>query len=181
MNLSDLLAEVGRSGGCLAVEAGTLHYRGPRRGLTPALRYAISQKRDELLSFLSRRDSAIYSWPPQDAAELVFKWNHLGRPQIPLSPGVSIANLESWLCSNWPEELVPDQVAAVRHFVWESLPEAEVPAENPLLDAWRTTAIPFWQDRLMRATKSGDLDAVRKARWMLREILIDPEYEEPQP
>ena len=29
MNLSDLLAEVRRLGGCLAVEAGKLHYRGP--------------------------------------------------------------------------------------------------------------------------------------------------------
>ena len=29
MNLSDLLVEVGRSGGCLAVEAGKLHYRDP--------------------------------------------------------------------------------------------------------------------------------------------------------
>ena len=35
MNLDDLLAEVSRSGGILAVGAGKLHYRGPRRGLTP--------------------------------------------------------------------------------------------------------------------------------------------------
>ena len=93
-----------------------------------------SQKKDELLSILSRRDSATCFWPPQDAAELVFKWNHLGRPQITLSAGVCIANLETWLCSYWPEELVSDQVAVVRHFVWESLPEAEVPGENLLLD-----------------------------------------------
>ena len=181
MNLSDLLAEVNRCGGCLAVEAGKLHYRGPRRGLTPALRHAISQKREELLSTLSRGDSATRFWPPQDAGELIFEWNHLGRPQKPLSPGVSIANLETWLCSRWWEERPSDQVAVVRRFLWEGLPESEVPEENLLLEEWRKTAISSWRHRLAEATGSGDFGTVRRARWMLRDILVDPEYDEPQP
>ena len=175
MNLNELLPEVARNGGCLEVESGKLHYRGPRRGLTPALRHAIGEQKDELLSVL--KGSASF-WPPNDAAELVFKWNNLDRPRIPLFPGVIIANLESWLCSNWPENLVADQVAGVRHFLWESLPGAEVPKENLILDEWRDTAIPIWQERLMQATKSGHPDMIKKARWMLREILLDPEYEE---
>ena len=178
MNLNELLAQVSRCGAYLAVEAGELHYRGPSRGLTPALRHAISQKKCELLSILSKGDPAI--WPPNDTAELVFKWNHLGRPQIPMSPGVSISSLESWFCSHWPDELVPDQVAAVRRFLWESLLEAEVPEENLLLDAWRATAIPDWQNRLAQAKKSGDWNTASKARWMLREILLDPEFREDQ-
>ena len=110
MNLSDLLAEVDRCGGCLTVRAGKLHYRGPKTGLTPALRLAIAQQKDELLWVLSRKDVAS-CWPPQDATGLVFKWNHLGRPQIALSPGVAIANLETWLCSSWPDRVEPRREA----------------------------------------------------------------------
>ncbi len=67
MNLFDLLAEVERCGGCLAVRAGKLHYRGPKTGLTPALRLAIVQQKEELLRALSRKNVAS-CWPPQDAA-----------------------------------------------------------------------------------------------------------------
>ena len=179
MNLSDILAEVGRCGGFLAVEAGKLHYRGPKKGLTPELRHAISQQKDELLSILASGDSGTWTWPLQDAADLIFIWNHLGRPKIPVSPGVSIVCLETWLCSR-SEYCVIEQVATVRHFLWESLPDREVPEENPLLDQWRATAIPHWRDRLEKATESGDSAIVKKARWMLRDILLDPEYEEPQ-
>ena len=179
MNLSDLLAEVERCGGCLTVKAGKLHYRGPKTGLTPALRLAIAQQKDELLWVLSRKDEAS-CWPPQDATGLVFKWNQLGRPQIALSPGVVIANLETWLSSNWPEVPISEQVAAVRRFLWESLPETEVPTENLLLEEWRRTAIPSWRQRLAEATGFRDFGMMKRARWMLRDILIDPEYQEPQ-
>ena len=178
MNLSDLFTELKRSGGCLAVEAGKLHYRGPKRGLTPALRDAISQQKDELFSVLSFGDSG--TWPLHDTADLVFIWNRLGHPKIPVSPGVSVVCLETWLCSNWSENRVIDQVAAMRHFLLESLPDGEVPEENPLLDQWRATSIPHWRDRLEKATESGDSAIVKKARWMLRDILLDPEHEEPQ-
>ena len=179
MNLFDLLAEVERCGGCLAVRAGKLHYRGPKTGLTPALRLAIAQQKEELLRALSRKNVAS-CWPPQDAASLVFGWNHLGRPEITLSPGIAIANLETWLCSNWPEEPVSDQVATVRRFLWESLPQAEVPTEDLLLEEWRKTAIPAWRQRLAEAGESGDFGTIRTAHWMLGEILDDPECQETQ-
>ena len=134
MNLFDLLAEVRRLGGCLAVEEGKLHYRGPREGLTPELRHAISQQKDELLSVLAQKDSYAWFWPPHDAVELVVKWNQLEHPQIPLYPGVSIANLETWLCSPRREDRVSDQLGIVRRFLWEGLPKTEVPLTNPLLE-----------------------------------------------
>ena len=162
------------------MEAGKLHYRGPRRGLTSSLRKAISQRKDELLHLLAIGDSDFCVWPLQDAAELVYMWNQIGRPRIPVSPGVTIACLETWLCSNWSDILVHKQVAAVRHFLWESLPKGEVPKENPLLEEWRVAAIPDWKDRLERATWSGDSAMVKRSRWMLRDILLDPEYREGQ-
>lgn len=181
MNLESLLNELSQLGGCLVVEAGKLHYRGPRRGLTASLRHAISQQKDELISLLDNETTDTCVWPPPDAADLVLIWNHLGCPEIPLSPGVSIACLETWLFLNWPERFIPDQVAAARHFLWESLPEGETPAENPLLDQWRVTSIPFWRNRLEQATWSGDSAMVKRSRWMLRDILLDPVHQEHRP
>ena len=181
MNLSDLLAEVRRLGGCLAVEAGKLHYRGPRHGLTPELRHAISQQKDELLSALGHEDSNACCWPPQGAEELIAKWNQLELPQIPLCPGVSIAYLETWLCSDWREYRVCDQVGVVRRFLWEGLPKTEVPAANPLLEKWLRVSIPEWRRILIESTDKGDNRCAEYARWMLRDILLDPEYGEPQP
>ena len=179
MNLSDLLVEVVRRGGCLAVEDGKLHYRGPRSGLTSSLRKAISQRKDELLYLLAISDSDSCVWPLQDAAELVFMWNHQGQPKISVSPGVTIACLEAWLCSNWSDIHVHKQVAAVRHFIWESLPEGEVPSQDSVLDQWRATSIPHWRNLLANATWSGDSATVKRARWMLQDILLDPDYEDP--
>lgn len=181
MNLSELLAEVRRSGGCLAVEAGKLHYRGPKRGLTPELRRAISHQKDELLSVLSHKVSDARFWPPQDAIELVAKWNQLERPQIPLSPGVSIADLERWLRSGEWEDRVSDQVSMVRRFLWEGLPKIEVPVADPLLEEWVRISIPEWRRILVESSDKGDGRRAKYARWMLREILLDPKYEEPQP
>ena len=94
---------------------------------------------------------------------------------------MSIANLESWLCSNWPEELVPDQVAAVRHFLWETLPQAEVTERDPLLEEWRRISIPEWRRILQKSTEKGDIQREEYSRWMLREILLDPEYKKLNP
>ena len=152
MNLDDLLAEVSRSGGILAVGAGKLHYRGPRRGLTPELRNAISQQKDELLSVLAHKDQGAWVWPPLDAVELVVKWNQLERPQIPLCPGVSIADLGKWLSSNYQEEQLSDQLGVVRRFLWEGLPKIEVPMANILLEEWRRISIPEWRRILVEST-----------------------------
>ena len=181
MNLDDLLAEVSRSGGILAVGAGKLHYRGPRRGLTPELRNAISQQKDELLSVLAHKDKGAWVWPPLDAVELVVKWNQLERPQIPLCPGVSIADLGKWLSSNYQEGQLSDQLGVVRRFLWEGLPKIEVPMANILLEEWRRISIPEWRRILVESTDKGDGRRAEYARWMLRDVLQDPEYEEPQP
>ena len=71
MNVADLLAEVRRSGGFLAVDAGKLHYRGPRKGLTASLRKAISRHKGELLGLLSigGRDEGPLPLPEEELRE----------------------------------------------------------------------------------------------------------------
>ena len=67
-------------------------------------------------------------WPPADADELLDQWDGLGRPEIPLSPGMTIVSLETWLdvprgvflLGNWPTAADLD---VVRRFLLEYTPE----------------------------------------------------------
>lgn len=36
------------------------------------------------------------SWPPEDAGKFLERWRELGSPEIALSPGVGIVDLEKW-------------------------------------------------------------------------------------
>lgn len=58
-------------------------------------------------------------WPPADAPELVFRWWHdLGGPDIPLGPGVVIANLEKWFRPALkPEAAAQRELEIVRVFL----------------------------------------------------------------
>ena len=46
------------------------------------------------------------------------------------------------------------------------------------LELWRRTSLPEWRENLSESVKSGDKSNEEYARWMLREILLDPQYRE---
>jgi hypothetical protein len=47
-----------------------------------------------------------------------------------------------------------------------------------MLEEWRRISIPEWRKILVESIKAKDLKREKYARWMLIEILEDPEYEE---
>jgi hypothetical protein len=47
-----------------------------------------------------------------------------------------------------------------------------------MLEEWRRTSIPDWQRILKESINSGDLNREKYARWMLKEVLEDPEFQE---
>ena len=56
-------------------------------------------------------------WPPTDADGLISRWNELDRPEIPLSPGVSISDLAVWLHPAIPIEHTAEQLEIVRRVI----------------------------------------------------------------
>ena len=120
-------------------------------------------------------------WIAPDAEDLMAQWEALGCPQIPLSPGVSISNLKKWIDSHIPSPLSDEHLATVRRFLWEGLPPTEVPPADPLLGEWRRVSIPQWQRILQESVQQGNSRREEYARWMLEEVLLDPDYVEDQP
>ena len=49
-----------------------------------------------------------------------------------------------------------------------------------MLWEWRRVSIPGWRRILRQSVDEGDNEREEYARWMLLEILMDPEYEEPE-
>ena len=56
-------------------------------------------------------------WPPTDADGLISRWNELDRPEIPLSPGVSISDLAVWLHPAIPIEHTAEHLEIVRRLI----------------------------------------------------------------
>jgi hypothetical protein len=59
-------------------------------------------------------------------------------------------------------------------------PTFEEGLEPLMLWEWRRVSIPEWRRILQESADCGDERREDYARWMLREILLDPDYEEPQ-
>ena len=59
----------------------------------------------------------------------------------------------------------------------EPLPEARL--EPWMLLEWRRVSIPDWRNILEEGIVGGDARREEYARWMLREVLLDPDYEDP--
>jgi hypothetical protein len=59
-------------------------------------------------------------------------------------------------------------------------PAPEEGLEPLMLWEWRRVSIPEWRRILQESIDDGDQQREDYARWMLREILLDPDYEEPQ-
>ena len=56
-------------------------------------------------------------WPPTDADGLISRWNELDRPEIPLSPGVSISDLAVLLHPAIPIEHMAEHLELVRRLI----------------------------------------------------------------
>ena len=50
-----------------------------------------------------------------------------------------------------------------------------------ILEEWRRMSIPEWRCILNESQQQGDRTREEYARWMLREVLLDPEYRESGP
>jgi len=59
-------------------------------------------------------------------------------------------------------------------------PKSEEGLEPWMLWEWRRISIPQWQIVLQDSVSTGDKRREDYARWMLRDILLDPGYEELQ-
>jgi hypothetical protein len=57
-------------------------------------------------------------------------------------------------------------------------PAVEEGLEPLMLWEWRRVSIPEWQHILRESINKGDQRRESYARWMLREVLLDPDYEE---
>jgi len=52
------------------------------------------------------------------------------------------------------------------------------PSPCSVLEKWRRESIPVWRTKLLQAIMNQDYEQEEYARWMLREILLDPTYQE---
>jgi hypothetical protein len=59
-------------------------------------------------------------------------------------------------------------------------PTREEGLESWMLWEWRRVSIPEWRRILQESIDKADKQREEYARWMLREILLDPDYEEAQ-
>ena len=173
MMASELLARAQGMGATLTVpEPNRIHIEAPEP-LPGELVAALREHKAELLVLLSTEAT----WPPPDAAELLAWWEELGCREIPLSPGVSISNLRTWLYPHNPQGRPPEHLTAVRGSLLEGLPSDEVPEGDPLLEAWRRLCIPKWRQKLRDAEAAGDERGVEYAAYML-DLLGDDEATE---
>ena len=147
---------------------------------TVGVEYEINEIDEIRVHHSAKGPLEISAWPPPDAGDLAGRWETLGRPEIPLSPGVSISELERWLSPayNLPT-WQPEHIGQVRRFLLEYLPQGEAPDVDPVLEEWRRTSIPVWQKRLQEAITDGCTSDEEYALWMLTDVLLDPEHQRP--
>jgi hypothetical protein len=79
-----------------------------------------------------------------------------------------------------PDEIVDELKEAKPLIISELHRELRKEAECWLLEEWRRVSIPEWRKILKESIEKNDLKREEYARWMLREMLHDPEYKEEQ-
>ena len=104
----------------LRVVGDRIRYR-PKSAATPSFVAGLRQHKNEILGILFTEDT----WPPSDAVDLLARWEKLGRPEIPLSPGVLVTNLGTWFHPALPCEHMEEHLKAVRGSIYEGLPTCE--------------------------------------------------------
>ena len=85
---------------------------------------------------------------------------------------IQLARLNGFDTSEWQDHLATLMEAAGRE------PDVDEPFEPWVLREWRRVSIPDWQVMLSDSMDRRDTTREGHARWMLREALLDPEYEE---
>ena len=76
----------------------------------------------------------------------------------------------------------PDFVDTLREHKAEVLAYLREPSfQCWILEEWRRMSIPEWRCILNESQQQGDRKREEYARWMLREVLLDPEYRESGP
>jgi hypothetical protein len=106
-----------------------------------------------------------------DVKALIEKCEALGATFTPLSDRFKVEAPHPL-----PDELVaelkkakPQVMDELRWGLWDK-------AECWLLEEWAKTSIPGWREKLKEAIDIKNTKREEYARWMLREILEDPEY-----
>ena len=77
-----------------------------------------------------------------------------------------------------PVELMTELKEAKAEVLTELRRELKDQAECWLLEEWYRISLPEWRRILNKSIEGQDKKREEYARWMLREILEDPEYEE---
>ena len=78
-----------------------------------------------------------------------------------------------------PVPLPSELVTKLRQHKTELVEYLNLDHEPWMLKEWRKLSIPEWRQILEESKQSNESRRADYARWMLREILLDPEYEEP--
>jgi len=77
-----------------------------------------------------------------------------------------------------PDDIIADLKEAKQFILQELRRQLRNESECWLLEEWRRTSIPEWRNILRQSIQAKDTKRQEYARWMLKEILLDPEYTE---
>lgn len=77
-----------------------------------------------------------------------------------------------------PEEYITELKQSRQAVIEELCYELQAEARCWVLEEWRRISIPSWRKILSQSIQEHDQNREEYARWMLREILEDPEYQE---
>ena len=83
---------------------------------------------------------------------------------------INLARRQGLDTSRWEHHLAEILESAGRE------PSADEGLEPWMLWEWRRVSIPEWRRILQESHRQGDSHREEYARWMLKEILLDPEY-----
>ena len=83
---------------------------------------------------------------------------------------IALAKQRGLDTSQWEQHLAGLLAEAERE------PVLEEGLEPWMLWEWRRTSIPEWRRILQESIEQGDARRAEYARWMLRDILLDPQY-----
>ena len=93
--------------------------------------------------------------------------------------GATLTTVDDRVKVRAPEPLPDDVIAALK----EAKPQLLVELRRQqhqcwVLEEWRRTSIPSWREVLVESIEKHDKKREEYARWMLREVLEDPDYRE---
>lgn len=77
-----------------------------------------------------------------------------------------------------PDELMAALKEAKNDVMAELRRQLRPKAECWVLEKWRRTSLPAWRRILKESVQGNDTEREEYARWMLRELLQDPDYQE---